>query len=63
MKKYKDTIANQKQNKLHLEDRKFLQSIKEATHGSVTTEEQKTADRNGDNKWKKQKRKKTSRRI
>lgn len=33
MKKYKDTIANQKQNKLHLEDRKFLQSIKEATHG------------------------------
>lgn len=33
MKKYKDTIANQKQNKLHLEDRKFLQSIKEATYG------------------------------
>lgn len=33
MKKYKDTIANQKQNKLHLEDRKFLQSFKEATHG------------------------------
>lgn len=29
----------------------------------VTTEEQKTADRNGDNKWKKQKRKKTSRRF
>lgn len=29
----------------------------------VTKEEQKTADRNGDNKWKKQKREKTSRRI
>lgn len=29
----------------------------------VTKEEQKMADRNGDNKWKKQKRKKTSRRI
>lgn len=29
----------------------------------MTKEEKKTADRNGDNKWKKQKRKKTSGRI
>lgn len=29
----------------------------------MTKEEKKTADRKGDNKWKKQKRKKTSRRI